>query len=58
MNMIKFILITLSVLLGLFILKAIFIAIGLFFMFLKLLAIAIMIATCIFIGYNFKHKNR
>lgn len=58
MNLIKYILIFLAVLLGIFILKAVLIALGLFFILLKYCSIAAMIALFIFIGYNIKQKNR
>lgn len=57
MSILKFVMIFLAVLLGLFILKAIFIAFTVFFILLKFMAIAGLIATFIFIGYKFKHKQ-
>lgn len=58
MSVIKFILIFLAVLLGIFILKAILIAVGLFFILLKYFMISAMITVFILIGYHFKQKNK
>jgi len=58
MNVIKYLLIFLAVLLGILILKAILIALGVFFILLKYAAIAAIIALFIFIGYHGKQKNR
>ena len=57
MSILKFVMIFLAVLLGLFILKAIFIAFTVFFILLKFMTIAGLIAMFIFIGYKFKHKQ-
>jgi uncharacterized membrane protein len=58
MKLIKYILIFLAVLLGIFILKAVLIALGLFFIFVKYTIVAAIIALFMFIGYHGKQKNR